>query len=212
MKNKTANSIPPLPPLPPFHSLLCLGDSYTIGEGVAIQESFPYLLVQMLRKKGTMVSAPEIVAKTGWTTSELRDAIKDLILPEKFDVVTMLIGVNNQYREESIEKYGEEFEELLKTAIGFSKDGEAGMIVLSIPDWGVTPFAEGRNREQIAKEIDSFNELNRSITQKYKCKYIDITPGTRKAEENLDLIAPDKLHYSGIEHRRWADLVANEIV
>ena len=158
------------------------------------------------------VSAPEIVAKTGWTTGELRDAIKDLILPEKFDLVTLLIGVNNQYRDGSLEEYQEQFEELLKTAIGFSKNGAEGVIVLSIPDWGVTPFAEGRNREQIAKEIDSFNELNKSISKKYNCKYVNITPGTRKAEDNLELIATDKLHYSGIEHKRWAELLGKLII
>ena len=158
------------------------------------------------------VGAPEIVAKTGWTTSELRDAIRSILLPQKFDFVTLLIGVNNQYREEPLEKYREEFEELLNTAIGFSNKGNAGVVVLSIPDWGVTPFAEGRNREQIAAEIDSFNELNRLITRKYGCRYIDITPGTRKAAEDLELIAQDKLHYSAIEHSRWAGLVAEALL
>ena len=95
-------------------TLLCLGDSYTIGEGVAIQESFPYLLVQILRKRGMTVSAPEIVAKTGWTTGELRDAIRDLIIPEKFDWVTLLIGVNNQYRGSSVEDYKKKYNESCK--------------------------------------------------------------------------------------------------
>ena len=186
---------------------LALGDSYTIGEGVSIQESFPYILVQLLRKKGMDISAPEIVAKTGWTTGELQEAIKDLILPKKFDIVTLLIGVNNQYREGSQDEYAEQFEDLLKKAIRFSKTREEAVTVLSIPDWGVTPFAEGRNRENIAKEIDSFNKLNKAITNKYNCAYIKITSGTRKAANDAALIAPDKLHYSGIEHRRWAKMV-----
>ncbi len=193
-------------------TILCLGDSYTIGEGVAIHESFPYQLVQLLRKNKISVAAPEIVAKTGWTTDELADAISTTLLPSNFDIVTLLIGVNNQYRNRSVEEYGEQFESLLKTAIKFSSKKAAGVFVLSIPDWGVTPFAEGRDAKQIEMEIDHFNNANFAISKKYNCNYIEITKGTRKAESDLSLIAPDKLHYSAKEHERWVTLLSRPVL
>ena len=189
-------------------SYLALGDSYTIGEGVPLYESFPYQAVQNLRKKGLNILAPEIVAKTGWTTDELQTAINTAKFLPLYDLVTLLIGVNNQYRGKSAEVYAEDFETLLKQAIAFAGNDKGRVVVLSIPDWGATPFAEGRDRAKITAEIDAFNVINRKISSKYKVHYIDITPGTRLAAQDPTLVTKDKLHPSGKEYAKWAEKVA----
>jgi lysophospholipase L1-like esterase len=186
-------------------SYLALGDSYTIGEGVPLYESFPYQAVQLLRKRGVNINAPEIVAKTGWTTDELQAAINTAKFLPLYDLVTLLIGVNNQYRGKSTEDYAEEFETLLKQAIAFAGNDKGRVVVLSIPDWGATPFAEGRDRAKITAEIDAFNVINRKISSKYKVSYIDITPGTRLAAQDPTLVTKDKLHPSGKEYAKWAE-------
>lgn len=194
-------------------SFLALGDSYTIGESVPIYENFPYQTVQLLRKKGVGVQAPEIVAKTGWTTDELNAGIDKTILQKKYDVVTILIGVNNQYRGRSAEAYAPEFEQLLKRAIEFAGGIHQHVFVLSIPDWGATPFAEGRDREKIAAEIDRYNQINKEVTSRYSgISYIDITPGTREATSDVSLVAKDKLHPSGKDYQRWSVKLTDAIV
>ena len=189
-------------------SYLALGDSYTVGEGVPLYESYPYQAVQILRKKGFNLLAPEIVAKTGWTTDELQASINGTKFLPIYDVVTLLIGVNNQYRGKSPEEYADEFESLLKQAIAFAGNDNKRVAVLSIPDWGATPFAEGRDRAKITAEIDAFNAVNRKITSKYKVQYIDITPGTRMAATDTTLVTKDKLHPSGKEYTKWAEKVS----
>ena len=191
---------------------LALGDSYTIGESVPIYESYPYQTVQLLREKGVQITAPEIIAKTGWTTDELATAINRSRLNEKYDYVSLLIGVNNQYRGRKPDEYSIQFEELLKKAISFSANGSAHVFVISIPDWGATPFAEGRDTEKIANEIDEFNNINKKISEKHRVPYIEITEGSREAKKNPTLIARDKLHPSGIEYSKWAKLLAEKIV
>jgi lysophospholipase L1-like esterase len=193
-------------------SYLALGDSYTIGEGVPVYESFPYQAVQLLRKRGVNIYAPEIVAKTGWTTDELQAAINNTKFLPIYDLVTLLIGVNNQYRGKSTEVYAEEFETLLKQAIAFAGNDKRRVVVMSIPDWGATPFAEGRDRTKITAEIDAFNALNRKISSKYKVYYIDITPGTRLAAQDPTLVIKDKLHPSGKEYAKWAEKLAKIVV
>ncbi|HRH61001.1 MAG TPA: SGNH/GDSL hydrolase family protein [Chitinophagaceae bacterium] len=190
-------------------SYLALGDSYTIGEGVPLHESFPYQTVQLLRKKKLHFHAPEIVAKTGWTTSELAEHILHTKLNEHYDFVTLLIGVNNQYRGLAVDDYKNDFEFLLRKAIHFADEKKNHVIVLSVPDWGVTPFAKGRNAATIAGEINNYNEVNNEIASKYKVHYINITPETRKAKDDASLLTADKLHYSGKEHAVWAKLVAD---
>lgn len=185
-----------------FYPYLALGDSYTIGEGVPIYESFPYQTVQLLRNEGREIWAPEILAKTGWTTDELLAAIDQTKFIKYYYFTTLLIGVNNQYRGRSVEEYEREFKQVFRRALEISMN----MIVISIPDWGATPFAEGRDRQQISLEIDAFNEVNRRIAAKSYVHYIDITPGTRSAAD--ELLAADKLHPSGKEYRRWAEAVA----
>ena len=193
------------------YSFLALGDSYTIGEGVLLTENFPYQTVQLLRKAGYDFSPPEIVAKTGWTTDELQAAIDKHTYLTTYDFVTLLIGVNNQYRGRSIENYRSEFESLLKQSINFAGSKTDHVIVISIPDWGVTPFAEGRDRKQIANEIDGYNSINKTISEKYNVNYLYITPGTREAATDPSLVAADGLHPSAKEYKRWAEKLAEKI-
>ena len=184
--------------------LLCLGDSYTIGESVLLQENFPYQAVKQLRNDGHEFNAPEIIAKTGWTTDELQSAINSHKFLPRYDFVTLLIGVNNQYRGRPVEDYKPEFESLLEKAIQFAGNDTSHVFVISIPDWGATPFAEGRDRKQIAKEIDDYNAENKAIADKYKVQYINITPGTREATKDPSLVAADGLHPSAKDYSRWA--------
>ncbi|HAK11966.1 MAG TPA: lysophospholipase [Chitinophagaceae bacterium] len=191
-----------------IHSYLALGDSYTIGESVPLHDSFPYQVVQLLRKQGISFHAPEIVAKTGWTSSELAEHLLHHNYEEQYDFVTLLIGVNNQYRRWSMDDYKNDFEFLLKKAIHLAQDKKHHVVVLSIPDWGVTPFAKGRDAAQIAKEIDAFNTINHDIAQAAGVHYVEITKGSRHAKEDNSLLAADGLHYSGKEHAKWAEQVA----
>ncbi|HEX6849588.1 MAG TPA: SGNH/GDSL hydrolase family protein [Chitinophagaceae bacterium] len=191
--------------------LLALGDSYTIGESVPAPDNFPNKSVQLLKNSGYNFKAAEIVAKTGWTTDELQNNIRSHIFTPPYDIVTLLIGVNNQYRGRPVDEYKPQFEDLLKQAIQFA-GGKAGhVIVLSIPDWGVTPFAAGRDRDQIAREIDAYNAANKTISETYNVHYIDITPWTREAAHDLTLVASDGLHPSAKEYNRWADKLAGKI-
>lgn len=194
------------------YSYLALGDSYTIGESVPVYENFPYQTVQLLRQAGLDVQPAEIVAKTGWTTDELQDNINHTRFLPQYDLVSLLIGVNNQYRARSVDEYKIQFRSLLQQAIMFAGGNKTRVFVLSIPDWGVTPFAEGRNRIQVEKEIDAYNAANRKISDELGVHYIDITPGTREAATDETLLAGDKLHPSGKDYARWAKKLSDEIV
>jgi lysophospholipase L1-like esterase len=190
-------------------SYLALGDSYTIGESVPSAENFPNQLAAMIRKKGIEVKGPDIVAKTGWTTDELMKGIDAATLQPRYDYVTLLIGVNNQYRGRSVDEYAQQFEFLLMRAIKFAGGDTSKVIVVSIPDWGATPFArdKGKDRAKVTEEINAFNAENNRIAYRYKVKYVDITPGTREAMINPELLTNDQLHPSGIEYKRWAEAV-----
>ncbi len=190
------------------YDYLALGDSYTIGEKVPAEENFPNQVVRIMKEKGKNFSAPRIIATTGWTTGELQAAVTKARIRKKYDFVTLLIGVNNQYRGLKIVDYIPEFEKLLQQAIRFAGNDTSHVVVLSIPDWGVTPFAEGRDRQQIAKDIDAYNAANLLITEKYGIHYIDITPGTRKASSDASLLAEDGLHPSGKAYGEWAGEIA----
>lgn len=184
---------------------LALGDSYTIGESVEESSRFPEQVVQLFSQKDIRFSKPYIIAKTGWTTGNLINAISTADLHPPYDLVTLLIGVNNQYQGRSITEYEIEFELLLNQAIAFAGNDTGHVVVLSIPDWGATPFAAGRNREQISQEIKAFNAVNKKITAKKNVQYIDITPGTREALQDPSLVASDGLHPSAKEYSRWAN-------
>lgn len=181
-------------------TLLALGDSYTIGEGVAAAERWPNQLAAELRRRGVDIAEPRIIAKTGWTTDELNEAIDREQVQDSFDLVTLLIGVNNQYRGRDPENYRAEFASLLRRAIHFAGDDVRRVIVVSIPDWGLTPFARGRDRERIAAEIDAFNGINRDVTLQTGSRYADITPMSRKG---ASMVVSDGLHPSAAMYERW---------
>jgi lysophospholipase L1-like esterase len=199
-------------PVTNSYTYLALGDSYTIGESVLLADNFPNQTVSLLKAAGKTFVPARIVAKTGWTTDELETGIalaqsNDLLLPQ-YDFVSLLIGVNNQYRGRPVEQYKTEFEMLLQKAIRFAGNNAAHVVVVSIPDWGVTPFANGRDRGQIAAEIDAYNAAAKQVALQYQIHFIDITPWTREAATDNTLLAADGLHPSGKEYARWAEKVA----
>ncbi|MBX2906735.1 MAG: SGNH/GDSL hydrolase family protein [Taibaiella sp.] len=193
------------------YTYLALGDSYTIGEQVPPADCFPNQTVALLRNMGLQVADPVIIATTGWTTDELAAAIRERNLHETFSFVTLLIGVNNQYRGRSIDNYREEFTDLLRQAITFAGDSSAHVFVLSIPDWGVTPFAEDRDRAAVALGIDEYNAACREIALAKGCHHIDITDSTRENEQKDEYLVADALHPSGKEYAIWAKRLANEV-
>ncbi|GAB2572989.1 SGNH/GDSL hydrolase family protein [Spirosoma areae] len=187
------------------YSFLSLGDSYTIGESVSEYERWSVQLAGMLRKDGLDVADPDIVARTGWTTAELQEAIKASRNQKTYSLVSLLIGVNNQYRGQSQDRYRTEFRELLQTAIKFAGGKAAHVFVLSIPDWGSSPFAGGRDKAKITREIDQFNAIAQEECQKAGIAYVDITPLTRSAAGDNSQFASDGLHYSGKQMQQWAE-------
>lgn len=195
-----------------MYTYLALGDSYTIGEQVHMEENFPYQAAALLREQKLDVAAPVIIAKTGWTTDELAMAIREHNITETFSFVTLLIGVNNQYRGRDLDNYKDEFTQLLDQAIVFADGNPGHVFVLSIPDWGVTPFAADRDRAQVAKEIDAYNKAKKEITEAHKCHYLDITDSTRNNGTTEAFLAEDKLHPSAKEYRIWAERLAPVIV
>jgi lysophospholipase L1-like esterase len=190
--------------------ILCLGDSYTIGESVAASERWPARLAVRLREGGIEVADPVIIAQTGWTTDELDAAISQAKPAGPFDIVTLLIGVNNQYRGRSVQEFREQFHGLLTRAIGLAGGRANHVIVLSIPDWSVTPFAGERDRTAISRQIDAFNSVTRVEAEKAGARYVDVTPVSREATHRPDFIAGDGLHPSGAMYRQWTELVLPE--
>jgi lysophospholipase L1-like esterase len=184
---------------------LALGDSYTIGESVAEGERWSTQLTRILEEEGIQVELT-IIARTGWTTDELWQGMQASRIGPPYDLVSLLIGVNNQYRGYDIHEYREQFVFLLSKAMEYAGGDPTHVIVLSIPDWGVTPFAQDRDGEQIAKEIDAFNAVNREESEKAGVHYVDITPGSRRARNDNSLIAADGLHPSGKMYSEWARL------
>lgn len=184
------------------YSYLALGDSYTIGEGVDEGERWPNILQNQLIKENINVSSPHIIAKTGWRTDELLAAInKENIQPNSYDFVSLLIGVNNQYQKLPIQKYEEEFEELLQKAMSISTDKHR-VLVVSIPDYGATPFGTN-NANSITKEINAYNHINHKMTSKTGAMYINITPISRKGLHDRTWLVQDELHPSGKMYKAW---------
>jgi lysophospholipase L1-like esterase len=205
------NTPPPAPkPATASHRYLALGDSYTIGQSVSINVRFPIQLTKALRAEGFTMADPQIIAQTGWTTGELSRAIDQANPQGPFDLVTLLIGVNNQYRGYDIQEYQVEFKELLQRSIGFADDDATHVIVVSIPDWGVTPYAGGRDEQKIAEEIDAFNAINRAETQQAGARYVNVTDISRLAVEDRSLIARDGLHPAGKMYTMWVDKILVE--
>ena len=191
---------------------LALGDSYTIGEGVGDDERWPVQLAAALRARGLAVAHPHVIARSGWTTDELSAAIDDALaqrqLLPRYGLVSLLIGVNDQYRGRTVFDYALRFSALLERAIGFAGDAPGRVLVLSIPDWGGTPFARagGRDAAQVAAEIDAYNAAAAAVCQQRRVGWCDITGLTRQADLAEELVA-DGLHPSGRMYSRWVERV-----
>lgn len=184
--------------------IIFLGDSYTIGEGVDFNENFPNKLIKKLSQSHKSNVDANIIAKTGWTTGELLKELENKNIVAHFKLATLLIGVNNQYRGLNIEIYMKEFEILLKRAISFVANPNL-VIVISIPDWGMTPFAKNRDKNKISQEIDLYNSINLRISSNYKTHYLDITNGYRLRSNAAEFIAGDGLHPSSAEYEFWTN-------
>lgn len=193
------------------YSYLALGDSYTIGEQVIITHSFPCQTIQLLRKSGFDFCAPEIIAATGWTTVELLQAIDENVLSPSYDFVSLLIGVNNQYQGRNVEEFRLHFRHLLQLAIQKAGGIAGNVIVLSIPDWGVTPFAMEKSPEKIRSEIDLYNFICQAESEHFQSQFINITDSQRTDGNSDDFLAPDKLHPSGKEYCKWSEQLAKVI-
>ncbi len=196
-----------------IYSYLALGDSYTIGELVEASHSFPYQTVALLNaaENNFTFHSPKIIATTGWTTDELNAAIEKAGLLDTYDIVTLLIGVNNQYRGRTTENFSIEFEGLLQKAIAFANNKPHHVIVLSIPDWGITPYAVNRPAEKIRAEIDAYNAICKNTAEQFFCHYIDITEQQRADGYKEDFLASDLLHPSRMEYSKWAQKLAERI-
>ena len=192
---------------------LALGDSYTIGSSVTAVESFPLQVAQLLNQQNFNMTAPEIIAVNGWTTVNLLNALSTSPPKRKsYTIVTLLIGVNNQYQGGSLESYKTDFTTLLTKAINYAGGIKNHVFVLSIPDYSVTPFASGSDRQKIAHEIDMFNTANKSISLDDSVHYINVTPISREAQNDASLLAKDGLHPSGSQYKKWTDLLVPAIL
>tara|TARA_B100000929_G_C15488669_1_gene413669 strand:- start:856 stop:1488 length:633 start_codon:yes stop_codon:yes gene_type:complete len=195
----------------PNFSYLALGDSYTIGESVLETDRWPVQLVEQLRVRGYKMAAPKIIAKTGWTTEDLlREIENELNIQRDFDLVSILIGVNNQYQGKRISEYEEDLRTIFNKAVNHSKTLEKGVFAVSIPDYGYTPFGSA-NQEEISAEIDRFNEVFKRIADEFNVPFYNITPISREAGNNPDLIASDGLHPSELMYKRWVDQFINQV-
>jgi lysophospholipase L1-like esterase len=184
---------------------LALGDSYTIGEGASEADRWPVQLASLARAQGLNLASPDIIARTGWTTAELQEAIATSGNHRTdYGLVSLLIGVNNQYRGQSVELYRREFRQLLATAMAYAGGKASHVVVLSIPDWGQTPFAHDRDAVQIAHDIDQFNAVARAECRQAGIAYVDITDFTRSAVGDAHQFTSDGLHYTGAQMRQWA--------
>jgi lysophospholipase L1-like esterase len=186
------------------YSYLALGDSYTIGESVKESERWPVQLSNSLKNK---LNKPVIIAKSGWTTDQLIDTLNKINFNKKFDFVSLLIGVNNQYRGRSVENFKEGFIILLKKSIEYANYKKERVIVVSIPDWGVTPFAKNKNRTIIGNEIDAFNKVIHDECMKNNITFFNITELSRKAINDNALIAEDGLHPSKKMYKQWVKII-----
>ena len=189
-------------------TFLALGDSYTIGEGVAAHERWPDQLVRRLHAFGIQVAPPRIVATTGWTTDELSAAMDATALLPRYDFVSLLIGVNNQYRGRAVDDYRDEFARLLERAQALAARGSQAALVLSIPDWGVTRFAreQGRDPHAIALGIDAYNATARALCGDVGVPFVDITAASREAGDAEAMLVADGLHPSAAQYALWTEL------
>jgi lysophospholipase L1-like esterase len=189
------------------HTYLALGDSYTIGSSVGEKDRYAVQTVGLLRKAGYRFSDPEIIADNGWTTENLWAAIKNKTTASPYDVVTLLVGVNNEYQGGSADDYRDGLTRLMKKCLELAGNKAGHVIVISIPDYSVTPFASGLNSKTIAAQIDAFNLINYKASADFQTRYLNVTETSRHALSNASLIASDGLHFSGTEYAIWASLL-----
>ena len=187
----------------PAPSYLAFGDSYTVGEGVEPSEAWPHFLIRLLEDRGHRLEGPTIVARTGWTTDELLEAASGAVCPPDPALVTLMVGVNDQYRGRPIGELRAAFRHLLEMVA--ERAPSSRLLVLSIPDWGATPFAAGRDRDEIAAAVDTFNAEERSLVHSAGARWLDVTPLSRKAAADPALVAGDGLHFSALAHRLVAE-------
>lgn len=210
-KHESLEMINTLPPtIPDTLSYLALGDSYTIGQGVLPNERYPNLLADTLEQLGIPMHKPQIIAQTGWTTANLITAINNAQINTTFDFVSLLIGVNNQYQHKPIAEYQQQFEQLLQKAIVFANNDTSKVVVLSIPDYGYTPFGQA-NQATISAQIAEFNAINKAIANAYGVQYFDITPISQQALLQPNLVATDELHPSGEMYKQWVALMIDDV-
>jgi lysophospholipase L1-like esterase len=190
----------------PGAKFLALGDSYTIGQSVNEEERWPVLFVKSLKSSGKQFRSPDIIATTGWTTRDLIFSVDNAKPATDYDLVSLMIGVNNQFQGRTIDEYRTEFRTLLSKSIVLAKGDADHVFVLSIPDWGATPYGEG-DRANISSEIDAFNAAAKEECEKQKVLFIDITPISRQALNDPTMLARDNLHFSGKMHQRWVDTI-----
>jgi lysophospholipase L1-like esterase len=202
--NAITSSKPPI-------TYLALGDSYTIGEMVEQQATFPFILANSITKKSSFeVISPTVIAKTGWRTDELILAIQ--VVQEKYDLVSVLIGVNNQYQGKEIEQFRAEFKVVLEKAIGFSKSGKRGVFVYSIPDYSVMPYMRGKDTDQVCAELKNYNAICSGVAKQMGISFYDITPISQKAQHDSKLVADDKLHPSGAMYKIWVSETVEQVI
>lgn len=190
---------------------LALGDSYTIGEGVEESMRWPVLLTAELRSKGFAVNDPKIIAKTGWTTQNLLNAMEANLGNEKYDLVSVLIGVNNQYQNRSIEEFESDLKTIFTDAINLSKNAEKGVFIVSIPDYGATPFGAS-NADEIGKEIAEYNDVLQRTATQFNLDFYDITPISKRAKSDPALVAGDGLHPSGKMYLLWVESFLDKVL
>ena len=194
----------------PFYNYIALGDSYTIGESLPSIDCFPYQVVQKLRLKNFAFNAPEIIAKTGWTTKQLSDAVKQYQFLPKYDFVSLLAGVNNQYQGKPIMEFKNDFEYLLQFSLKLADNLKSRMCILSIPDYSKTPYASSMDKEKISREISEFNSFCKALSIQYKIHYIDVSEAVIGLPSN-ELTASDHLHPSAKAYSKWADKLSEII-
>lgn len=195
------------------YTYLALGDSYTIGESVVPQERYPVQLANQLRKSGISIQDPTIIATTGWTTLDLARAMGEAAHQQRpYSLVSLLIGVNDQYQNKPFDQYETNFRNLLDMAIELAGGDMDKVMVISIPDYAYTPFGQKQDPEKISQELDAYNAVNREITNQYNITYFDITPISRLGLIRPELVAGDQLHPSGTMYAEWVELMKDEVI
>jgi acyl-CoA thioesterase-1 len=189
---------------------LALGDSYTIGESIAVHDRWPNQLTQALSEELNDIEPALIVAKTGWRTDEMLKTAKDQVGSRKFDLVSLLIGVNNEFQGQDTSIFAKEFESCLKYAISKGENANKSLFVLSIPDYGFTPFGQSK-QEQISQRVNQFNEIIKRIVEKYNVLFFNITPLSRKGLFSPSLVAFDGLHPSGEQYGSWVQHILPQV-